>query len=150
MKKWLAASILPFLLLSCKTKDLEYLSFERFKVVKMGFPNTRVSVDVTCYNPNRFGGKLLNLDSEVFIDDAYLGKASIDSAIEVPRKDTFLIPVQLEIKTGATLNGLLKMMTQPADSIPVGIRLEGKARLKKGGVIINYPIKYNEKKVLNL
>lgn len=151
MRSWLPASLLPLLLpllllFSCKTKDLEYLSFDNLKVTKLGFPTTYVNVEVTCYNPNRFGGKLESLESDVFFEDAFLGKARIDSAIQVPKKDTFQIPVNLEVKTGATLNKLIQVLGTASDTTKLGIRLEGNARMRKSGIVVNYPIKYDGRK----
>ena len=148
MKKWIGLALLPLLLIGCKTKELEYLSFDNLKVVKLGFPNSTISLDVTCYNPNKFGLHLNRLESEVFVNKEYLGKAILDSSISVPRRDTFLIPVKMEVKMGGTMTSLMQLMNSGADSTTLLIKLEGKAKLKKGGININYPIQYEEMKVL--
>lgn len=146
MRKPLLASLLPLLLFfSCKTKDLEYLSFDHFQVTKMGFPTTLVKVDVTCYNPNRFGARLEQLETDVYVGTDFLGKARLDSSIAVPRKDTFQIPVNLEVKTGPVLNRLVKLLSSASDTTKLGLRLQGNAKLRKSGVVVNYPIRYEEK-----
>lgn len=149
MKKWIVPALLAILLISCKTKDLEYISFDHFKVIKLGLPNSTIGLDVTCYNPNKFGLQLKQLETDVFINSEYLGKALLDSSISVPKKDTFLIPVKMDVKMGGTMSGLLQLINRGSgDSTSMLIKLEGKAKLKKGGLIINYPIKYEETKVL--
>jgi LEA14-like dessication related protein len=103
---------------------------------------------VVCYNPNKFGLNLTNLESDVFINKEYLGKAILDSTIIVPRKDTFLIPVKMDVKMGGTMNTILQLMGNGADSTTLLIKFEGKARLKKSGMNLSYPIQYEEMKVL--
>ena len=148
MKNWIGYTLSCLLLFSCKTKDLEYISFDHLKVEKLGFPNSTISLDVTCYNPNNFGLQLSRLESDVFINKEFLGKALMDSILTVPRKDTFLIPVKMDVKMGGAMNSLLQLMNSSPDSTTLLIKLEGKARLKKGGIFITYPIRYEETKVL--
>ncbi|MFM9911866.1 MAG: hypothetical protein ACKVOW_21280 [Chitinophagaceae bacterium] len=148
MKKWVAPALLALFLNSCKTKDLQYLSFDHFKVEKLGFPNSVISLDVTCYNPNKFGLQLLKLETAVSINKEFLGNAFLDSALTIPRKDTFLIPIKMEVKMGGAMTGLLKLMNNSGDSTLMLINLEGTSRIKKGAISINYPIKYEEMKVL--
>lgn len=148
MKKWIAPALLPILLIACKTKELEYLSFDHLKVVKLGFPNSTISLDVTCYNPNKFGLNLTRMESDVYINKEFLGKAILDSSILVPKRDTFLIPVKMDVKMGGTMTSILQLMNSSADSTTLLIKLEGKARLKKGGIVLNYPIQYEQMKVI--
>ncbi len=148
MKKWVAPALLVLFLNSCKTKDLEYLSFDHFKVEKLGFPNSTISLDVTCYNPNKFGLQLLKVETAVSINKEFLGNAFLDSALSIPAKDTFLIPIKMEVKMGGAMTGLLKLMNNSGDSTSMLIKLEGTSRIKKGGISLNYPIKYEEMKVL--
>lgn len=148
MKKLLSPLLLSLLILSCKTKPLEYVSFQNLKMVKLGFPNSTISLDVNCYNPNKFGVVLNRLESDVYVNKEFLGKALLDSSITVPRRDSFLVPVKMEVKMGSTMNSLLQLMSSNADSTTLLIKLDGKARVKKGGLVINYPISYEEMKVL--
>lgn len=148
MKKWLLPTLLTLLLCSCQTKELEYLDFQNFKVVKLGFPNSTIGLEVTCYNPNKFGLSLNSLESDVFINQEFLGKARIDSSIRVPRNDTFSIPVKMDVKMGNTMNSLISMMGRGTDSTTLLIKLNGKARVSKSGVSINYPISFEETKVI--
>ena len=148
MKKWIGPTLFALFLVSCKTKDLEYISFEHLKVVKLGFPNSTVSLNVICYNPNKFGLQLTRLETDVFVNKEYLGKATLDSSLTVPRRDTFFIPVKMEVKMGATMTSLLQLINSSADSTTLLIKLEGKAKLKKGGLFLNYPISFEEMKVL--
>jgi len=148
MKIWLPVFVLLFVVASCKTKSLQYLSFEKFKLDKFGFPTSTVSLQVQCYNPNKFGLSLTSLESDVFVNQEYLGKAILDSAIQVPKKDTFLLPVKMEVKMGGTANSLIQLLGSKSDSTTLHIKFAGKAKLKKGGININYPIAYEGDQVI--
>lgn len=150
MKYLLWASLLPFVLFGCKPKDLQYLSVDHVEVVKLGYPNTRLKMQVTCLNPNPYALKLESLDTEVYLDEKHLGKATLEKPIAVPRKDTFQIPVLLEVKTGAALTQALKIATTLPDSASSWISLEGNARINKSGIVLTYPIKYRDRKTLKL
>ena len=97
---WLAAALLPFLMTSCKSKDLEYLSFENLKITKAGYPESTIQLDVVCFNPNPFRIRLEELSSEVYFNENYVGKAVSLSPTPVPAKDTFLVPVQMTVTLG--------------------------------------------------
>ncbi|MBL0133813.1 MAG: hypothetical protein IPP79_07310 [Chitinophagaceae bacterium] len=86
MSKCLFPTLCCLLLFACKTKDLEYLSFNNMKMVKLGYPESTVSLEVTCYNPNKFGMRLESMNTDVFINGDFLGKAMIDSMLDVPKK----------------------------------------------------------------
>lgn len=147
MFKCLLPTLCCLLLFSCTTKELQYLSFSNMKMVKLGYPKSTVGLEVTCYNPNKFGLRLESLNSDIYINGDFLGTAMIDSMLSVPRLDTFTIPVKMEVKMGNTLNSLLKVMGNSEDSVLLDLKMDGKARLKKGGIFLNYPIRYQEKKV---
>lgn len=148
MKLNLRVALLPLLLAGCKPKDLQYLSFSKPDVVKMGYPESRLRMTVTCFNPNPFQLRLENLDSDIYLDEKFIGKASLAATTPVPRKDTFQIPLFLDVKTGSVLGSALKIASTLPDSAAVWISLEGNARINKSGISMNYPIKYRERKSL--
>jgi LEA14-like dessication related protein len=151
MKIWLRL-LLPAALLStlpaCKTKPIEYLHFENPRIVKMGFPKSVLGLDVTCYNPNRFGMRINDLKSDVFINHQYLGQAFLDTSLLVPKKDSFMLPVKMNVEMGSSLNSLMQLLNTKSDTATVLIKLEGRAKIRKGGVEIGYPIHYEERKLI--
>lgn len=149
MKKLIPVLVAVVVLFSCKTKPIQYENFQDLKLIKMGFPVSTVALNVVCYNPNKFGLKITSFASDVYANNEYLGKAVLDSTISVPRRDTFYLPVRMEVKMGSTVNSLLKMMGGQGDSINVLLKLEGSAKLRKGALGFNYPIKYEERKTLH-
>jgi len=151
MRKFPLISLLFVLALgSCKVRSLEFVEIRNFKVQKMGLSSSQVALDISCYNPNKFGMKLTGLSSDVYIDSQFIGQAKFDSTLQIPRNDTFLLPVKMDMKMGPAVSGLLKVFTGYTDSINVLLRFDGKAKLRKGWFPINYPIRYEGVKTIKL
>ena len=139
MKYWTLFALLGFLVISCaKPKDLEYVDFKNLKVIKWGLAESTVGMDIDFYNPNKSGLQLKKADVDVYINNTYLGKSTLDTLIRIPAKDTFSIPVTMRVQTGGALTNILRIVADSA----VLIRMDGNASFGKAGVFINYPIKY--------
>ncbi len=135
---------------SCKVRSLEFVEVKNFKVQKLGISSSQVALDIRCYNPNKFGLKLRSLTSDVYIDSQFIGQAKFDSTLHIPKKDTFLLPVKMDMKMGPAVSGLFKVFTGYTDSVNVVLRFEGKAKLRKSIFSINYPIKYEGMKTIKM
>ena len=135
---------------SCKVRSLDFVEVKNFKVLKMGLSSSQVALDIRCYNPNKFGMKLTGLSSDVYIDSQFIGQAKFDSTLLIPKQDTFLLPVKMDMKMGPAVAGIFKVFTGYTDSINVLLRFDGKAKLKKSIFPINYPIKYEGVKTIKL
>jgi len=134
-------------LLSCaKPKDLEYVDFRNLKVVKWGFKESTVGMDIEFYNPNKSRLQLKKADVDVYINNTYLGKSTLDTLIRIPARDTFLLPVTMRVQTGGALTNILRIVSDSS----VLIRMEGHASFGKGGVFLNYPIKYEGQQKIKL
>jgi LEA14-like dessication related protein len=140
LKKLLIAS-LPILALGCaKPTGFDYLGVRSVKVVRFGLKESTVSAEVGYYNPNKYPVTMKNADVDVYVNDSYFGHTTLDSTLHIPKKDTFYMPVLLTVNMSATTIGLIQTFGQGQDSVKV--RMEGKAKIGRGGIFINYPIKY--------
>jgi LEA14-like dessication related protein len=141
MKKMLLWALLPLLLAACaKPKDFDYLGISDFKVVNFGLKQSTVSVNVKYYNPNKFPVTMKHADVDVYINNNYFGKTVLDSTIHISGRDTFYLPVLLTVEMNANAISLMQSFGQGQREFP--IKLDGKARVGRGGFYINYPIKY--------
>jgi hypothetical protein len=77
------------------------------------------------------------------VNNNYFGKSTLDSTIRIPKKDTFSIPVVLQVDMNGTVMSLLQTLTGGTDSVLV--KLDGKAKIGRSGIYINYPIHYEGK-----
>lgn len=134
-------------LFSCqKLQEPEYVDVDNLKVNSSGRSNTTLSADVRFYNPNR---KSINFKSgslDIYVENKMLGHTELDSLINIPRLDTFLIPVTIKVDMQHLLNNALTLALK--DSVLV--RLEGKVRVGRSGVYVTKPVKYETKEKLDL
>ncbi|MBC7828493.1 MAG: LEA type 2 family protein [Chitinophagaceae bacterium] len=134
------------LLLSCaKPKGFDYLGFQNVRVIKWGIKETTVGMDVQFYNPNS-GLQLKKAEVDVQINNKYLGRTVIDSLINIPKKDTFLIPMTMTMETINAVSGILQSISDSS----VLVKLDGKATVGRSGVFFNYPIKYEGNQKIKL
>ena len=151
MKKGLVLIVLGIVIgTSCaKPKNFDYLGFDNVKVLKWGIQETTVGMDVKFYNPNS-ALQLKKAEVDVHINNKYLGRTVIDSLISIPKKDTFIIPMVMKMETLSAVSGILKSVSDST----VLVKLDGKAKVGKSGIFMNYPIKYegaqNSKKMLGI
>lgn len=123
-----------------KPKDLEYVDFQNIKVVKWGFPESLIGVDIRMYNPNKQQVRLKDAVAKFYANSTYLGEAHTEDIITVPRKDTFAIPLILKVQTGTALTKVIQTFS---DSV-VAIKVDGEVKMGKAGVFLSYPIKYEQ------
>lgn len=133
---WIALGLV-FLASCAKPKEFDYLGFENVKVLKWGIQETTVGLDVKFYNPNA-ALQLRTAEVDVSINNQYLGRTVIDSLIQIPKRDTFFIPLTIKMQTLGAVSGILKSVGDSS----VLVKLDGKARVGRSGVFFNYPIKY--------
>ena len=83
-------------------------------------------------------------EGEAWIENSFLGYFTVDTLIVIPARGVFRLPVKLKVE----MNKLLKSSVLAFLSPEVMIKVRGKAKVGKGLVYINYPIKYEGKQNL--
>ncbi|HRA12982.1 MAG TPA: hypothetical protein PKX31_14995, partial [Chitinophagaceae bacterium] len=81
---------------------------------------------------------------EAWLDNNFLGHFTVDSLINIPANNLFRLPVKLQVDMSKILQSSILAFLNPE----VMIKVNGKAKLGKGIVYINYPIKYEGKQNL--
>ena len=141
MRKLSLWVLLPLLAASCaKPTGFNYLGVRNFKVMKFGLQESTVGADAEFYNPNKYPVTMKGGSVDVYVNNNFFGKTSLDSTIQVPKKDTFLLPVVLKVDMTASAMQLLQTMATGSDSVK--IKLDGSAKIGRSGIYINYPIRY--------
>jgi LEA14-like dessication related protein len=139
MKYLLATFCFSLLLLSCSgIKDPKFRDIENLRVHKFGLANSSLKMDLRYLNPNRFGLKLLHAEGDAWMDNNFLGHFKMDSAVYIGPGADFLLPVKLELDMSKFLKNSVLAILSPE----IELKVEGKARLGKGGININYPFHY--------
>jgi len=141
MKKlqWLLAGVFILILTSCsQPKELQYRDVRNFSIRSMGIRESTIGLDMEYYNPNNFSLQMKGGDIDVFMNDKYLGKASLDNRISIPKMSSFLIPVSLTVDLKSMLVNSLQLLVKK----DVTIKMKGYVKVGKGGVFISVPVDF--------
>ena len=146
MRKLLVASM-GFIIFSCTSpKALEYKTYHNFSVQKLGFNNSSIALDLEYYNPNSFGLQLRNTDLDIFINGNKLGHSSSDTLINIPRRNTFILPIKFDVD----MQNMFKNAMNTLLGKEVTIKLTGKLKVGKGNVFMSFPLNYESKETFSL
>ena len=145
MHIFLRAVILSSLLLgmSCAAsiKTPEFLKVDKFRVNTVGAQRSRLDVTLLWFNPNPFPVELRKADVDVSIDNRPLGKAILDTIIRVPAKDSFRVPVRMDVAMKSILPNLLQLAVK--EEVELGMK--GSVRVKRAGISMTIPVDYRGK-----
>ncbi|MBS1748505.1 MAG: LEA type 2 family protein [Bacteroidetes bacterium] len=124
----------------------EYIGIENLQLGASSFTNTTLSADVRLYNPNKSNLVFKSGSLDIFIDNRKLGHTELDSTINIPRQDTFSIPLVVKLDLVNVIGNALSMGLK--DSVIV--KLTGKVKVGRSGVFITKPVNYEQKEKLDL
>lgn len=125
-------------------REPEFIDARNFGLRSLGLKTSTVYADLYYYNPNNLGLQMKRAEVDVYIDDRFLGHSLLDTLINIPKKDTFSFPVMLEVEMKNIFPNAFAMLMKEE----VELRIEGTAKLGKGGVFLNVPVKYRGKQKL--
>jgi LEA14-like dessication related protein len=129
-----------FLFFSCSQPQApEYLGFHDFAIQTFSMDESLLHTQLSFYNPNPFTMELKRGDVNVYLDDKLANHYVMDSTINIPRKDTFYVPLNLKVSPRLLLGSALRMLM---NDNKIKVRLEGSIRVKRGSISFNVPINY--------
>lgn len=132
--------------LACtKPEAPEYQGFQQIVVNKVDAQQTVLTANVKFYNPNPFNMELKKADINVFLNDKPANHYILDSTIQIPAKDSFWIPVTLQLD----MKNLMSNALQSLLNDQLKIRMEGFVRVKRGGFGFRVPVHYEETQKLS-
>ncbi|MGN6802417.1 MAG: LEA type 2 family protein [Ginsengibacter sp.] len=139
--------VVVFVFMSCSSpKSLEYRDYHNFQIQSLGFDKSTVSLDIEYYNPNNFRMQLRNSDLDVFINGKLFGHSSIDTLIQIPKKDTFSLPVLFDVNMQSVYQNALNTLLGKE----VELRVSGKIKVGKANVFMYFPVNYVSKETFSL
>lgn len=143
--------LLPFLFFlvafssSCRSfQKPELRAIENVRAPKLGLKTAIVTLDLHCFNPNNTRIRFKNAAGEAWVDGQKLGNFTVDSSMTIPSKGDFWLPVKLEMETKDVFRQAGTFMSNEE----IYLKIDGKARLGKGGLFFNYPIRYEGKQAM--
>ena len=138
---------LTMAILSCSSpKALEYKTFRNFSIQNLGFNSSTVKLDLVYFNPNHYGMQLRNSDLDIFIDGNLLGHSSFDTIITIPRRDTFVLPIKLNVD----MQNIYRNAWSTLTGREILIKLTGKLRIGKANVFMTLPVNYETKETFSI
>jgi LEA14-like dessication related protein len=136
-------------IVSCATqkevRNLQYQEVKNFRLAKLDLDRPEVSMDVQFYNPNTFGLTLKDAKLDLYINNAFIGSASLTRSFSVPGMDTFLLPVTLVPDFKNVFPNALQLLFNKE----VDVRIQGSVKAGKG-LFITVPINYEGRQKLNV
>jgi LEA14-like dessication related protein len=123
----------------------EYCGFLNLRIGKGQGQTTILSTSVKFYNPNPFSLTLRRADMDVSINGKPVGHAVLDSTIFIPKRDTFFIPVSLQVDLHDLFSNALQMLMDRQ----VKIAFDGRVKLRRDGIPFNVPFHYEGEQDLN-
>ena len=139
--------MLLLVLLSCsKPKGFEYKGLNNVKVKNVGFEYVDLSLNLVCYNPNNFKLDLKQVDCEVYIDNRFLGKYTLDTLMHIPKKQNFELPSQMRVSMGGVFKNAFSMFMNKE----VLIKVKGKTKIGKGFIFLDVPFTYETRQAISL
>jgi LEA14-like dessication related protein len=122
-------------------KEPEFIDARNFELKSLVVKTSTVSADLFYYNPNNLGLQLKKAELDVYIDDKFLGHSLLDTLIFIPKKGTFSFPVNMEVEMKNIFPNAFSLLTKTE----IDLRIEGTAKVGKGGVFLNIPVRYQGK-----
>lgn len=129
-----------------KPKEPDYIDFQNLRLKKAGLDQSVITFDLRYYNPNNFKLQLKEAEVDIYFNDKFLGHSTLDTFIDIPKLDTFFIPVSLDVKLKNLISNAAQLLLNP----DVMVKLQGNAKVGKGGIFVNVPIKYEGKQRIDL
>lgn len=142
MRTVISTLVLSIIILSsCATSKIqepEYRDIREVRLVELGVLQSTAGIDFVYYNPNNFGVQLTEARGDVYIDNTYFGRFTLDEPVQVRKNSEFTVPALIKLD----MIGAVKNHRDLLKKKEALIRIDGFARVKKAGMSREVPIKY--------
>ncbi len=143
MRNTIGSLVVIATLTSCSAyKEVELTDITNVEVLKLDARSVALRLDARIDNPNGFTIAVEEPDVDLFINDKYIGKGVLDSALVLDRKAAKVYPVYLH----ANLEGgpLLMMLLSGALSGEMKLTAKGTVAGRSGMVKKRFPFEVEE------
>jgi LEA14-like dessication related protein len=149
MKAWLNGVTMVLVILlavSCRQpQPPDYYGFQNLQLARGADGQTTLATTVKMYNSNPFNLYLKRAEVDVLINGKHAGHSLLDTTIFIPKRDTFFVPIALQVDMKALFSNALSLL----QSSKVNVTLDGRVKVTKGMMTFNRPFHYEGKEDLN-
>ena len=119
----------------------EYYGIQDIQLIQTAGRQPTLATVVKLYNPNPYKLELRRAEVDVAINGRHAGHDLLDSTIIIPQRDTFYVPIAMQVDLKSLLsNALLTLFNKKAT-----ITLDGRVKIKKGMLTFSRPFHYEDK-----
>ena len=129
-----------------KPQGFDYRGVKNIKLQKLGFDNSKLSMELVYFNPNNFGVRLKRVDCDIFVDNNFLGKYTLDTSLYIDKKSEFVLPSYMNVE----MKNIYKNVFNVLFSKEITVKLKGITKVGKSGVYLTIPINYETKQKFTL
>jgi LEA14-like dessication related protein len=144
--KWSAIALLLWMTGCRQPEAPEYYGFQNLQVSQIVAGQTSLSATVKLFNPNPYNLQLKRAEVDIAINGKPAGHSLLDSTIFIPGRDTFYVPVALQVDLKSLFSNALQLLMGNRDAT---VTLDGRVRIKKGMFTFNRPFHYEGKQDLS-
>jgi hypothetical protein len=141
MKGLATLLLLTYVLAGCGIREPELRGMKNLRVENPGLKETSVKLDLHYFNPNKSRLQFRSAMGMAWIEDSQIGPFTIDTSMTIGSRSEFYLPVRLKMDIQAFLANSKALLFKKE----VLVRVEGRARIGKNGLFINYPFTYEAK-----
>jgi len=116
----------------------EYRGLQSVQLNKLGMNESLISANLKFYNPNNFRLQLKHADVDILLNDKRAAHCRIDSTIDIPKLDSFFVPISFNISLGSIFSNALQFILNGKAKV----NAEGYVKLKKSAIAFSVPIHY--------
>lgn len=121
-------------------KELDYKGIQSTEIQSLGLRNAALRINLEYYNPNKFGIDVKETNLSIYLNDAFVAVADQPEKTQIPKLSNFTFPVVAHFDPLKILGTAFQSLFNKKSKL----RIEGTAKLGKGGVYIKVPVQITE------
>jgi LEA14-like dessication related protein len=136
----LLAAVMMLLMPGCERPKEDIVLRQVRDVVADATTEPMLKAEALFYNPNNVGGKLRNIDVEIFVNGKKAGEVNKDYKIRIPPNGEFTVP--LEVKLNMKELGILDTILGMLGGKKFDVEYKGRIKLLYRGFPVSFPVDY--------
>lgn len=124
-----------------------FKKFQDIKITQVRKDSVTLNAQALYYNPNIIGGKVIDANIDVFVNDIAIGKLNQTQQIAIPKESEFEVPITIIFNPKQVLNengGFLQQALKSFFKNELAVRYEGTATMEILNIPFKVPVNYTD------